>query len=237
VEYHCHFQWPETKADAIAIQAEISQKILIQKKFDDPQLIAAVDIDYGFRGELLYAAAVVLSFPQFEEIEKAVHVERVTFPYTPGLFFFREGPVIVEVLKKIQSKVDLIMIGGHGIAHPKQCGLACHVGVGFDIPTIGCARKLLCGQHQPVGEPKGSSQVIMNHGQQIGIALRSKNGVKPIYLSPGHKCDLDYTHNITKLCLRTFRLPEPLRIAHLYANKFRQHSEKKTTELTPPVNC
>lgn len=224
--------WPSTKHDAYRIQAAATAEVLLHGNAVEPTLIAAVDTDYGVDGEYLYAAAIVLSFPAFDEVERAYARIRVTFPYIPGLFFFREGPAITEALSKLTSEPDAIILSGHGIAHPKRCGLASHIGLAFDRPAIGCARKLLAGQHRPVGETKGNSQPITLEGKEVGLAYRSKDKVKPIFISPGHKCDLGYARDIIVRSLRGFRLPEPLRVAHLLANRYRQRSEKSTLVST-----
>jgi len=147
----------------------------------------------------------------------------VSFPYIPGLYYYREGQIIVEVLKKLQAEPDLLMVDGHGIAHPKSCGIACHLGIDFDMMSIGCARKLLVGNNVPVRELKGNYQPVRFRGKEVGVAYRSKDGVKPIFISPGHQCDTEYARNIIIRCLRGFRMPEPIRLAHLFANKYKRH--------------
>ena len=118
-------------------------------------------------------------------------------------------------------------VHGHGTAHPRRIGMACQIGLDFDLPTIGCARKLLSGAIRPVGETRGSSQPILLKGREVGLAYRSKDRVKPIFISPGYKCDLPFALDIIVKCLRGYRLPEPLRIAHLFANKYKRYNEKK----------
>lgn len=219
--------WPKTKFEAISFQKEMSDLVDLQGNNNEPTLIAAVDTAYGYAGEKLYAAAVVITYPKLQEVERAYHFDSIDFPYHPGLFYFREGPVILEVLDKLENQPDLLIIHGHGIAHPKRIGMACHVGLDFDLPTIGCARKLLAGTHRPVGEAKGSSRSILLNSKEVGLAYRSKDKVKPIFISPGYKCDLTFARDIIVKCLRGYRLPEPLRMAHLFANKFKRYNEKE----------
>ncbi len=227
MDYRRRHEWPTTKEEAYSLQKELANEINLNGNFDEPKLIAAVDTAYGTDGDILYAAAVVTTFPDIELVERAYHSSPVTFPYVPGLFYFREGQVIVEALAKVTNNVDLIIVHGHGIAHPRYCGMACFVGLTFGKPTIGCARKLLTGTHRPVGENKGSFQPIYIRSREVGYALRSKGGVKPIYISPAYKCDLSHAKEIIVQNLRGYRLPEPLRLAHLLANKYRRYVERK----------
>ena len=222
-------EWPSNKSEAIEIQREAVGQVELQATLDDIKLIAAVDTAYSHGGETLYASVVVTTFPEIEEVERSYQHGEVTFPYIPGLFYFREGPVIVKALEKVAHDVDLIIVHGHGIAHPKQCGTASQIGLAFDLPTIGCARKLLAGHNRPVPPEKGSYQPVMLQSREVGVAYRSKTNVKPIYISPGHRCDIPQARSIVVQNLRGHRLPEPLRLAHLFANKYKRHSESKKT--------
>jgi deoxyribonuclease V len=220
--------WPLTKHEAIKIQKNTRPRVNLHGDDMDPGLIAAVDTAYGFGGEYLYVAVAVLSFPNLEEVERGYYKDKVTFPYSPGLFYFREGPMIVEALSRLETDPDLIIVQGHGTAHPHLCGIACHIGVDFAKPSIGCARRLLVGDHLPVGEAKGSHQPIRLRGSEVGMAYRTKDSVKPLFISPGHLCDLQFAVKIVVQCLRGFRLPEPLRVAHLLANKYKRKMEKNS---------
>jgi len=219
--------WPSTRLEAVKLQEETVPLIDLQGNNKEPELIAAVDTAYGYGSENLYVAVIVVNFPTLQEVERAYYFDAVNFPYNPGLFYFREGPVISGALAQIESEPDLLIVHGHGIAHPKRVGMACHLGLDFDIPTIGCARKILAGTHQPVGESKGYSQPIYLRGKEVGLAYRSKDKVKPIFISPGYKCDLAFAREIIVKCLRGYRLPEPLRMAHLFANKYKRQIENK----------
>ncbi len=220
--------WPRTKREAYIIQKEAADKISLLPDIDTPKLIAAVDTAYGYGGETVYASAVVTTFPEIEEIERFSRFGPVKFPYVPGLLFFREGPVILEALAGLQHEPDIIIVHGHGIAHPHGCGMASHIGVLCDKPTIGCCRKLLnSGYHRPVQTQKGSFQPVLFKGKEVGIAYRSKDNVKPIFISPGYKCSMEQARDIIIRNLRGYRLPEPLRLAHLSANTFKRYIEKK----------
>ena len=214
------------------LQKQVAREIKLHGNTTEPRTIAAVDTAHGFQGEYLYAAVAVLSFPKLEEVERAFCCEKIVFPYHPGLFYFREGPAIIGALSQLKSDPDLIVVHGHGAAHPRRCGMACHVGHFFGKPSIGCARRLLVGHHRPVADRKGSSQPITIGSSQVGIAYRTKDNVKPLFISPGHLCDLTYAQDILVRCLRGFRLPEPLRLAHLLANKYKRKMEKDVKSET-----
>ena len=227
MEYRKLYEWPTTKTEAYTIQEEMAGRVELHTNTESPGLIAAVDTAYGNNADTLFASVVVTTFPEIEVVERTYHYGPLNFPYIPGLFYFREGPVIIEALANVESEPDLIIVHGHGLAHPKRCGMACSLGIVFDKPTIGCARKLLTGDHRPVGETKGSCQPITIRSKEVGFAYRSKDNVKPIFISPAYKCDPDQAKEIIVQNLRGFRLPEPLRLAHLFANKLRRQIEKE----------
>jgi deoxyribonuclease V len=226
MNYTLPFPWPTTRDEAFSILHEMAPHVVISVNAPEPKLIAAVETDYGHTGDTLYGAAVALTFPEFQVIERSVCFEELTFPYHPTLVFFREGQTSINALAKLRSDPDLLMVSGHGLAHPLFCGTASHIGMLFDKPTIGCARRLLAGQHRELAKTKGSSQPIMIGNREVGVAYRSKDGVKPIFISPAHRCDLGFARRITVQCLREFRLPEPLRMAHLDVNSYRRRSEQ-----------
>jgi deoxyribonuclease V len=176
---------------------------------------------------MLYACGVIMTFPELREVERVFAQGPPGFPYVPGMLYFREGPVLSQTLNNLTQTPDLIIVHGHGTAHPLRCGLASHLGVVFEVPTVGCCRRLLSGRHREVPEVKGSSQPILLGSRQVGLAYRSKDNVKPIFISPGHLCDLPTALDIIKRCLRGFRQPEPLRLAHRMANKHKRRTEKK----------
>lgn len=227
MEYPSNIVWPESKVKAIGLQEKMANDVDLLGNLDDIKLVAAVDTAYGKNADVVYASAVVMSFPDIQEVERAFQYNTVDFPYVPGLFFYREGPTILKVLSKLECDPDVVIIHGHGIAHPRRCGLASQVGIVMNKPTIGCARKLLCGNHRTVAPAKGSSEPITLKSSKVGVAYRSKDNVKPIFISPGHKCSLEQARDIVVRSVRGFRLPEPLRLAHLFANKFRRRVEAK----------
>lgn len=207
--------------------AQLSPLVRRSGLVDEPGLITAVDSAYGYGGEMIFSSAVVTTFPEIEEVERTLHSEKVTFPHDSSLLYFREGPAIIEALAQLDSDPDLIIVHGHGLAHPRRCGLASLIGLAFDRPTIGCARKLLAGRVREVPPAKGTSQPILDRHEEVGIAYRSKENVKCLFISPGHDIDLTQARDYVVRNLRGYRLPEPLRLAHLYANKFRRKEERK----------
>lgn len=220
--------WPETRAEAYAIQEEMAARIEPGGGGGDPGLIAAVDTAHGFGGVTLYACAVAVTFPELEEVERVFYYAPLRFPYEPGLLYFREGPVITGALSLLTCAPGLIIVHGHGLAHPRQCGVASHVGLVFDRPTIGCARRLLVGKHRPVAEAKGSYQPVTIGSREVGVAYRSRAKVKPIFISSGHLCDISQARDVVVRNLRGFRLPESLRLAHLQVNKYKRCHEKSS---------
>jgi len=225
-------EWPKSKAEAYQYQESVAQQVKLLPISPEPRLIVAVETAYGAGGETLYCCAAVMSFPDLEEIECVFSHGPAGWSYEPGLLYFREGPVIAQALSKVVATPDLLMVHGHGIAHPLRCGLASSLGVVFDMPAIGCCRKSLAGHHREVAPTKGSAQPIMLNSDEVGMAYRSKDKVKPIFISPGHLCDLPGAVDLTKRCLRGFRQPEPLRLAHLLTHKYKRRSERKS-QATP----
>ena len=185
MEFLNRHQWPSDKNDAITIQKEFAELVQIIPNFDDITLIAAVDVAYGHNADIIYASAVVFTFPDVEEVDRRFHYAEVQFPYSPGLLYFREGPVIVSALEKLEVDPDVIIVNGPGIADYNRCGVASMLGIGFDIPTIGCSRKLIAGNHRELPPQKGSSQKLFLKDREVGLAYRTKDNVKPLYISPG----------------------------------------------------
>jgi deoxyribonuclease V len=171
------------------------------------------------------AAAVVLSYPEVRVGEMKVVKGSLNFPYIPGLLSFRESPLTLAACEAIELTPDLVLVDGHGYAHPRRMGFACHVGLFLDTPTIGCAKSMLCGKYEGPGEGSGSHTEVVDRGETIGAAVRTRTGVRPVYASVGHKVSLETaTHWVLQSC-RGYRVPEPLRLAHLAAGgKLKQES-------------
>ncbi len=182
-----------------------------------PRFIAGVDIAVGKAHEMATGAVVILSYPELRLVETRVAQGRLDFPYIPGLLSFREAPLTLAACQQLTVTPDLVLVDGQGIAHPRRMGLASHLGLFLDTPTIGCAKSLLCGRHEVPGEAPGSYTEIVDRGETIGAALRTKLGTKPVYVSIGHQIDLQTAIYWVLACCRSYRLPEPTRLAHLAA--------------------
>jgi len=204
-------------AQAREIQLNLARKVITENEVINPRLVAGIDISSPDAQGVARGAVVVLHYPALNIVEVKVAEGKITFPYIPGLLSFRESPLILAACEKLSNVPDLILVDGQGIAHPRRFGLASHVGLFLDLPTIGCAKSILCGQHQPVGEEAGSHAELLDNGELIGAALRTKSGMKPIYVSVGHKIDLTSALQWVLKCCRGYRLPEPTRLAHLAA--------------------
>jgi deoxyribonuclease V len=214
---HKLHDWEVSVARAREIQLSLARRVITESEVINLHLVAGIDISAPDAQGVARGAVVVLRYPEFGIVEVKVVEDKIMFPYIPGLLSFRESPLLLAACEKLCNVPDLVLIDGQGIAHPRRFGLASHVGLFLDLPTIGCAKSILCGQHQPVGEEAGSHAELFDNGELIGAALRTKSGVKPIYVSVGHKISLTSALQWVMNCCRGYRLPEPTRLAHLAA--------------------
>lgn len=200
------------------MQRELASQVRIEPFVGEVNLVAGADVSAQRGRGPARAALMVLSFPELTPVEVAVVEGEVSFPYIPGLLSFREAPLVVEAFARLQARPQLLLVDGQGLAHPRRFGLACHLGLLLDLPTIGCAKSRLVGQHDEVGPQAGQWAPLRDGDEVIGAALRTKAGVKPVYVSVGHRVDLEGALGwVLRLC-RGFRLPEPLRQAHQAAS-------------------
>ncbi len=206
--------WRVTTAQAIKIQKELAAEVSRTGNITAPRLIAGVDISVNRWEKTGKGAAVVLSYPGLEIVETKVVTDRIEFPYFPGLLSFREAPLILAALERIRATPDLIMVDGQGIAHPRRMGIASHLGLFLGVPTIGCAKSRLCGECEEPSYGPGSYTELKDKGEVIGATLRTRAGVKPVYVSIGHMIDLPSAMRWVLACCRGYRLPEPTRLAH-----------------------
>jgi len=209
--------WQLSIAQALDTQRRLAAKVSRSSEVSVPHFIAGVDISAPKAQGMATGAMVVLEYPELRVVETKVVHGRLDFPYIPGLLSFRESPLILAACEEVIITPDIILVDGQGIAHPRRMGLASHLGLFWDTPTIGCAKSLLCGSHEAPGEEPGSYAEIVDGGETIGVALRTKLGVKPVYVSIGHKIDLQAAIYWVLKCCRGYRLPEPTRLAHLAA--------------------
>jgi deoxyribonuclease V len=206
--------WNLDYASARRLQTELAAKVR-QDHFPGPvNTIAGVDCAFSRDKKRIAAVVVVLRLPDFELIEQADCVLPVTFPYIPGLLSFREAPACLSAAEKLKTTPDVFLIDGQGIAHPRRLGLASHLGLFLNRPTIGCAKSRLIGDYDDPPAARGSSSPLKDKGETIGAVLRTKTAVKPLFISVGHLCRLDDALRITLQCCTRYRLPEPSRLAH-----------------------
>ena len=213
--------WNVTLLEAVAIQKKLRAFVSLTWAHPFVSRVGGLDCSYARGSDEGYAAVVVMSWPQLEEIEVAWTKGAITFPYTPGLLTFREAPLLLHAWTKLHHYPDLIFVDGQGIAHPRSMGLATHLGLLLDIPTIGCAKNSLVGGDPLVGNMRGDSVSLYHQEREVGAVLRTRPGVKPLYISPGHRIDLKAALQWVMEACRGYRLPEPLRRAHNRANQFR----------------
>lgn len=198
--------------EAVEVQNELRKRVIKKKTFDEVEIVAGVDV--SVKNNVSRAAVVTFTFPGLELKEEALEEQEVTFPYVPGLLAFRELPVILEAFKKLISPPDLLMVDGQGYSHPRRFGLACHLGVTLDIPAIGCAKSRLVGEHAMPGEKRGAMARLKDKDEVIGAVVRTRENVKPVYVSAGHRIDLDTAIDFTLRLATKYRLPDPIRAAH-----------------------
>lgn len=209
--------WQVSVPQALDIQISLAAKVAKVSQVISPRFIAGVDISAPKAQGEANGAVVVLSYPELKLVEMQVVNEKVGFPYIPGLLSFRESPLVLAACEKLSITPDLILVDGQGVAHPRRMGIASHLGLFLDTPTIGCAKSRLCGSHKmPSAEP-GSYAELVDKDEVIGVALRTKLGMNPVYVSIGHKVDLTAAIRWVLACCRGYRIPEPLRLAHLAA--------------------
>ena len=211
------YDWPPTIAEAKERQRQLALRVSRNSELGIPRFIAGVDMSVRKAAGMAIGAVVVLNYPELEVVEMKIAQGKLDFPYIPGLLSFRELPVILNACEKLDTNPDLILVDGQGIAHPRRFGLASHLGLFLDTPTIGCAKSRLCGSYAAPGDEVGSHTEMIDDGETIGVALRTKHRVKPIYISIGHKIDLGTAIHWVLACCRGYRLPEPTRLAHLAA--------------------
>ncbi len=220
VELH---RWDVTPAEAREIQLRLRNSVRVE-----PIDLAAIhsvtgsDISFNQRSEEVFAGFVTVAFPELTVVASSGLRTQATFPYVPGLLSFRETPPLLEAWERLDLKPDALVVDGHGYAHPRRFGIACHLGVLLDLPTVGCAKSILVGTHEPAGETPGEWQPLVHQGETVGAALRTRAGTAPVYVSIGHRCDLETAIALVSRCALGYRIPEPTRQAHLFVNQLRR---------------
>lgn len=212
-------RWDVTTAEARALQEELALQVSRMDDTAGVEWIAGADVHYPRKGHGR-AAAVLMHYPEMEPVARVVAEGPAPFPYIPGLLSFREAPGVLNALAQLPRQPDLLLVDGQGIAHPRRLGIASHLGLALGIPTIGCAKSRLCGEAEDPLPEAGEWAPLMDKGDVIGAVLRSKTGVKPLYVSLGHRVDLPGAIRWVLACGRGYRIPEPLRLAHQLAGAY-----------------
>jgi deoxyribonuclease V len=210
--------WQVTAKEATAIQESLRAQVIREDRFGAIKTVAGIDVGFEEDGAVTRAAVVTLRIPELELVETSIVHLPTAFPYIPGLLSFREAPAVLEAIDRLPSLPDLLICDGQGIAHPRRLGLASHLGLWTDMPSIGAAKSRLIGQHEPVGETRGDWQPLWDAGEILGAALRTRQGVRPLYISIGHRISLETAIQLVLSCTKAYRLPEPTRQAHRLAS-------------------
>lgn len=211
-----------TPQQAVQIQQELKKKINIQPLDGEVKTVGGADISFDLGSDLIHAAIVILELSSLEPVARCLVTAPMNFPYIPGLLAFRELPVLLKAWDQLAKKPDVLILDGHGLAHPRRMGIATHFGIEIDHPAIGCAKNILTGSHGKLDTEKGSTAALMDDGEKVGFALRSRTNVNPIYVSPGHKLSFQDAYDIVMQVLTKYKLPRTTRLAHRWANKLRK---------------
>ncbi len=214
--------WNLSPREAVELQRSLRERVRVEPLAGKVETIAGADISFNKFSSVLYAGIVVVRLPSLEVIEEVGVVSETRFPYVPGLLSFRESPPVLEAWAKLKIEPDAVMFDGQGIAHPRRVGIASHVGLLIKRPTLGCAKSVLVGKYEEPEAERGSWSPLIDKGETIGAALRTKTRVKPIYVSPGHLIDLAGAIELTLACDGGYRQPEPTRLAHHLVNALRR---------------
>jgi deoxyribonuclease V len=211
-------KWNLSPSEAIALQKRLRHQIIDRDCIQKVQRVAGVDVGFEAQGKITQAAIVVLSYPELQPLEESMARLPTTFPYIPGLLSFREMPAILQALAKLRQMPDILLCDGQGKAHPRRFGLACHLGLYTDIPSVGVAKTRLIGSHAELPNEKGCWVPLIHKDETVGAVVRSRSHVKPLYISIGHKISLQRSIDIVLGCTTRYKLPETTRAAHRLAS-------------------
>ncbi|NIP72657.1 MAG: deoxyribonuclease V [Gammaproteobacteria bacterium] len=216
--YHAH-PWNLTPKEAVELQRRLSAKVVPEDRLPKRvRFVAGTDVGFEQANTVTRAAVAVLRLPELALHEHALVRRPTCFPYVPGLLSFREAPALLEALARLQTRPQIILCDGQGLAHPRRFGLACHIGVLTGIAAVGVAKTRLVGEHEPVPEARGAWTELVDRGEVVGAVLRTRRGTRPVYVSPGHRVSLTSAVRLTMACTGRYRLPETTRWAHRLAS-------------------
>ncbi len=218
--------WDVTLKEAAVIQKSLRDQVLLTPlDLRRVRTVAGADVSFNRFSDRIYAGFVVLDLKTLEPIEKVGAVMNVSFPYQPGLLSFREIPPLLKAARKLKSEPDAFVFDGQGIAHPRRIGIATHMGLILDRPTMGCAKSLLVGTYEDLDTDPGSTSPLVHKGELVGYAVRTKKNVQPVFISPGHRMDFESSNELALRCSGGYRIPEPTRLAHNYVNELRREGD------------
>lgn len=219
--------WNLTPRAAMRLQEKLRERVVEDDQFGAVRKVAGADMAFDPETQTAFAGVVVYRFPGLEELERCSARRRLRFPYVPGLLSFRESPVLLAAFARLRTEPDLILIDGHGRAHPRLFGIACHMGLLLEKPTIGCAKSLLVGEHENPQPQSGATAPLFFKGRRVGVVLRTRERVKPIYVTVGHRVSLDSAVKLVSQCVDGFRIPKPTREADRYVRQLRSAYQQR----------
>ncbi|ACL57767.1 deoxyribonuclease V [Methylobacterium nodulans] len=220
MKLHPRHAWDVSPAEAVALQKRLAGEVVADRPIDLRTVRLVAGVDVSVKQNRSHAAIVVSTYPDFRVVETVTAERPTPFPYIPGLLSFREGPVLEEALEQLRSGPDVFLFDGMGTAHPRRIGIACHMGLWLERPTIGCGKTRLVGRNDPLPEEKGAHVPLVDRGETIGAVVRTRTGTHPLFVSPGHLADIPSAVALVLACTPKFRLPEPIRQAHKAAGAF-----------------
>ena len=222
MELRLKTRWDLAPREAMRLQESLRERVELEDRFGEIRYVAGADMAFDPATEVAFGGVIVYRLPGLEEVERRMARRRLRFPYVPGLLSFRECPILLAAFARLKTEPDLILIDGQGYAHPRRLGIACHIGILFDKPTIGCAKSRLVGEHDEPAQRAGSTAALTLEGERVGVVLRTREGVKPIYVSTGHRVSIESAVGLVKQCLDGFRIPKPTREADHYVRDLRR---------------
>ena len=221
-------RWDVTPQEAVRLQQAWRERVETQDRYGPLQYVAGADMAFDPETNIAFAGVIVYRLPELEEVERRMARRKLRFPYVPGLLSFREGPVLLAAFARLRVSPNVILIDGHGVAHPRRFGIACHLGLLLDCPTIGCAKSILVGEAVEPGAQAGSVAPLVDKGETVGMALRTRGQVRPIYVTIGHRVSLGSAVRIVAQCVDGFRIPKPTREADHWVGELRRAYQKSS---------
>lgn len=227
-------RWNLQPDEAIALQKELAVRVIREDRLGEVRHIAGVDMAINETNGMARAAVVLLTYPALELVEQHIYEEPIRMPYIPGLLSFREAPCVIGAFERLHQQPDLVMVDGMGIAHPRRLGIASHLGLWLDLPTIGCGKSILVGKYDKdaLGEEVGSWLPLVHHNEVVGAAVRTRARVNPMIISIGHKISLETSIRYVLACCRGYRLPEPTRLADKLSKNNEWHEQEEQQQPT-----